>query len=112
MNGDSVSTLSMSQSFKAARAPRSSNGRPERGAGQCGPRLEVVGLPPRGETLLEVFIKQTASRNSAAGLLAEATRAGRAKDSASAGARVRIKTPERESAQTLREVQAKLRESS
>jgi hypothetical protein len=65
-----------------------------------------VGLLPRDETFWKFFISQTTSLSAAAGFLAEATKAG---NSALAGAAVRIKTLERESAQTLRELQVKLR---
>lgn len=71
-----------------------------------GTRLKLVRLLPRDETFWKFFISQTAALTAAAGLLAEASKAG---NSALAGAAVRIKTCERESAQTLREVQVKLR---
>jgi uncharacterized protein len=67
---------------------------------------EVVGLLPKNETFWGFFTSQTTSLSAASSLLAEAAKSG---NSSLAGAAVRIKTLERESAQTLRDLQAKVR---
>jgi hypothetical protein len=66
----------------------------------------VVGLLPKDETFWNFFTSQTASLSAACSLLADAAKSG---NSSLVGAAVRIKTWERESAQTLHDLQVKVR---
>ncbi len=66
-----------------------------------------MGLLPKDETFWKFFTAQTTALSAASSLLAEAAKSG---NSSLVGAAVRIKSIERESAQTLRNLQVKLRQ--